>query len=100
MERKKYWSKNCKTRADRIKLKRKLVDLLGGQCIDCGYSAHLAALDFDHVDPKTKKFMIGEELGNPYRYYDLLEEIKKCVIRCANCHRIKTHPEYIEDNVE
>lgn len=77
----------------RLHRKRKLVDHLGGKCIDCGFDAHLAALDFDHVDPKTKKANIGELLNNPeLPFWKILEEADKCVLRCANCHRIKTHP--------
>ena len=58
-------------------------------CVDCGYRGHPAALDFDHVNPATKLFNISS------RYlcvaWDrMLEEISKCVVRCANCHRIKS----------
>jgi hypothetical protein len=84
--------KSIRTPAERIKLKRRLVDELGGKCVDCGFNAHLAALDFDHVDPSTKKFGIASKLQNA-DYLELIEEVKKCVLRCANCHRIKTHPD-------
>ena len=79
-----------RSKADRLRLKRKLVDLLGGKCIDCGYSAHLAALDFDHVDPKTKTSNIGPLLGKQRDVSIIYNEARKCVVRCANCHRIKT----------
>lgn len=82
-----------RTKAERIKWKRELVDSLGGKCVDCGYSAHLAALDFDHTDPTTKEYEIGTMLGNKkFDYLNILMEARKCVIRCANCHRIKTNP--------
>lgn len=75
-------------------MKRMLIDARGGKCVDCGYNAHLAALDFDHVDPTKKEFNIGSLLGKrSYDYLNLLMEAEKCVIRCANCHRIKTHPD-------
>lgn len=90
--RKAYTAYKATLQAERLVRKRKLVDELGGKCVDCGYSAHLAALDFDHVDPKTKSFNIGQKLSNS-PYYELLEEARKCVIRCANCHRIKTNPQ-------
>ena len=81
-------------RASRLKRKRKLIDLLGGKCIDCGYSNHLAALDFDHVDPKRKKFGMGFALSeSDIKFSELVVEARKCVIRCANCHRIKTNPQ-------
>jgi len=89
MNPKKYWPSKIKSKEDRLKMKRRLVDYLGGKCIDCGYKAHLAALDFDHIDPKAKSFGLAQKMGY-LDYLDLLEEVKKCVLRCANCHRIKT----------
>lgn len=81
-----------RSKKDRLTLKRKLVDLMGGCCVDCGYSSHLAALDFDHKDPKTKKFSLAFGL-NSLSEKDCEVEAFKCDIRCANCHRIKTHPQ-------
>ena len=91
MNPKKYFATNARSHADRLKIIRRLVDELGGKCIDCGFKAHLAALEFDHVDPSTKKFEIGRRICQK-DYLELLDEVKKCVLRCANCHRIKTHP--------
>ena len=70
------------------KRKLKLLELLGNKCVDCGYSGHPAALDFDHIDPKTKTYAVGRLIGGKWDI--LLKEASKCVIRCANCHRIKT----------
>lgn len=58
-------------------------------CMDCGYRAHPAALDFDHRPGEIKLFNIGEEIGNRSRQ-SLWEEIAKCDVVCANCHRIRT----------
>lgn len=57
-------------------------------CVDCGYRGHPAALQFDHVDPKTKSFKISGNVGR--KWSNVIKEIKKCVIRCANCHVIRT----------
>lgn len=84
-------------KSKRLKIKRYFIDLLGGKCIDCGYEAHLAALDFDHVDESSKKFGLGDGFHkfalNKISIEELHQEAQKCVIRCANCHRIKTHPD-------
>jgi hypothetical protein len=61
----------------------------GKSCVDCGENRK-PTLDFDHVDPKTKKFSISQVAKIPGRRPEVLEEIKKCVIRCSNCHRIRT----------
>lgn len=82
-----------RSKEQRIKLKQKLVHMLGGKCIDCGYNSHLAALDFDHKEPKFKSFNIAAGICG-YPENDVIMEAHKCELRCANCHRVKTHPEY------
>jgi hypothetical protein len=48
-------------------------------------------LEFDHIDADAKSFNIGQSL--PYRNWtSILEEIKKCEVVCANCHRRRTAP--------
>ena len=58
-------------------------------CACCGYSDHAAALDFDHIDPKTKVRDIAQM--HTVSVEKLKLEISKCQVLCANCHRIKTH---------
>lgn len=78
---------------DTAKYKARLVKIriwvnafkLKAGCVDCGYKEHPAALDFDHVH--------GNKVCNISKLRTLKkikEEIKKCVVRCANCHRIIT----------
>lgn len=57
-------------------------------CVDCGYNAHPAALDFDHRDPSSKLF--GLSSGGKFGWDKVMAEIAKCDIRCSNCHRIRT----------
>ena len=63
---------------------------LGGKCKNCGEGReHL--LDFHHLDPKQKDTAIGSILYY-YGYSEesqkrAREELKKCVLLCANCHR-------------
>jgi hypothetical protein len=59
-------------------------------CYDCGYSEHPAALDFDHV-VGIKRCKISSFLTTGFD--TLVTEIEKCVVRCSNCHRIKTFNE-------
>lgn len=56
-------------------------------CADCGYKGHFAALHMDHEGPKSME--IGAARSSIKR---LMAEIEngKCVVRCANCHAIKT----------
>lgn len=59
-------------------------------CVDCGNS-NVVVLEFDHVNG-TKKFAIGSKFRSK-NLEDLISEIEKCEVRCANCHRIKTAKE-------
>jgi hypothetical protein len=58
-------------------------------CMDCGNCYPPECMDFDHRDPSGKRFTIAQNLTR--RLSDVLEEIAKCDIVCANCHRIRTH---------
>jgi hypothetical protein len=57
-------------------------------CVECGYSNHDAALDFDHLPGTVKLFTISAAWGRPWS--SILAEIAKCEVVCANCHRIRT----------
>ena len=57
-------------------------------CMKCGDTRGYV-LDYHHVDPLTKKEGIARMVSNHYTSLnqETLDEIKKCVILCANCHR-------------
>lgn len=59
-------------------------------CADCGYREHPAALDFDHLPGHKKKFGIAAGC-HKYSWEDVLIEIAKCDVVCANCHRVRTY---------
>lgn len=61
-------------------------------CLDCG-EADPIVLEFDHRDRSQKRFAISTYACNSKSNETLLLEISKCDIRCANCHRRKTHLE-------
>jgi hypothetical protein len=56
-------------------------------CADCGYAAHPAALQFDHVQG-TKQGNVSELIKRSWAV--ISEEISKCQIVCANCHAVRT----------
>ena len=60
--------------------------LIGKSCIDCGESDPIV-LEFDHFE--NKKDNLCEIIQN-CSIERIEAEIKKCNIRCANCHRRKT----------
>ncbi|KKU44761.1 MAG: hypothetical protein UX64_C0046G0002 [Microgenomates group bacterium GW2011_GWC2_46_7] len=70
----------------RRKLKRMAVELKGGCCQICGYNKYVGALDFHHVDEGMKSFDLSSR-GLTRSWDRIKEEINKCVLVCANCHR-------------
>jgi hypothetical protein len=80
--------------------KRTLVEEAGGKCLICGYDRYQGALQFHHVDPATKEFVVSRR-GVTRSIEELRAEAKKCVLLCANCHAeveagIAVLPESIE----
>ncbi|KKT61481.1 MAG: hypothetical protein UW64_C0016G0002 [Microgenomates group bacterium GW2011_GWC1_44_37] len=70
----------------RKKLRQMAVDLLGGKCVVCGYCKEIKALDFHHIDESTKEFGLSDR-GLTRSWEKTKEEVLKCVLLCANCHR-------------
>ena len=58
----------------------------GGKCVFCGYKKTIAALDFHHVDEKTKDFGLSQR-GLTRSWKRIKKELDKCILVCANCHR-------------
>jgi hypothetical protein len=65
-----------------------LAYLLEHPCIDCGVRDPVL-FDFDHRDPSTKRGDVAR-LASRKQWPQVLAEIQKCDVRCANCHRRKT----------
>ncbi len=64
-------------------------------CVDCGFSGKQFpyVLDFDHRKDSGKKFNIGSWSHSVLSIKAIMEEIEKCELVCANCHRIRTFSE-------
>lgn len=56
-------------------------------CVDCG-THELCVLDFDHVRGKTANVTVLARDGCSAER--LSDEIARCEVRCANCHRRRT----------
>ncbi len=61
--------------------------LVNSECVDCGL-ADPVVLEFDHRRDKTASVPVMARDGCSLQL--LLEEVAKCEIRCANCHRRRT----------
>lgn len=89
------WEKRKKSCAEAASRKQKenaaiiRAEKLKRGCECCGYNEFHFALDFDHIDPKEKVRDIARM--HTTNIETLLNEIAKCQVLCAVCHRVKTH---------
>lgn len=93
-----YYTKNKKrfletNRINRIKYRRSRQEniynyLSKHPCVDCG-EKDIVVLEFDHVKGR-KKFNVSEGINYGWAWKTIFKEIKKCEVRCANCHKRKT----------
>ena len=72
--------------ARRKKLKKMAIEYKGGKCIFCGYNKCNDALDFHHLNSKEKEFGLSVR-GLTRSWKKIKEELNKCILVCANCHR-------------
>lgn len=92
----KWYSENKELQKSRVKKANKKVRrenrkrlwdyLLTHPCVDCSESRP-QVLEFDHVRGKKRKDVSSMM---DYSWATILDEIAKCDVRCANCHKMKT----------
>lgn len=69
--------------------KREVVALFGNKCKRCGAeNLPIVTYTFHHINPKEKEFEISKILL--WRWDKLKKELAKCVMLCANCHKVIT----------
>jgi hypothetical protein len=59
-------------------------------CADCNQNWPAYVMDFHHRDKQEKIFKISKAIVSMSRER-LIEEIEKCDLLCANCHRIREY---------
>jgi hypothetical protein len=59
---------------------------MGGRRQRCGYDRCLEALECHHLESSEKDFGISSK-GYTRSWKQIIEELKKFVLLCANCHR-------------
>ena len=70
----------------RQRIKQWSLDYKGRACQKCGYNRCLDALEFHHLNPLEKDFSISDRNVNS-DWEAIKEELDKCILVCANCHR-------------
>lgn len=93
-EKHKEYRKNNQDKIKLLALRHKeectkiMCDLKVNGCTFCGYNKNMHALEFHHVNQDDKKYNITYAT---ITRKDLVDEINKCLLLCANCHRIIHH---------
>lgn len=84
-----------RNRIQHIKCKQQWHDFKASlACAHCGAS-HPAIFDFHHVNPNDSNKKRVNELINRKRYAMAYKEVReKCIVLCANCHRIHHYEEH------
>lgn len=78
----------------RKRLKERLTYIMGNKCAICNYDKCISALEFHHLNPEEKDFALGTNANISYE--KARQEVKKCILVCANCHR-EIHAGLIEN---
>ena len=94
---KRYYQKHKQLYIDKNNRRKKelanfVISLKQKPCMDCGIIYPYYVIDFDHRD-KDKKIASVNRMTSVHMYSKtkILEEIEKCDLVCANCHRIRTY---------
>ena len=90
-----YYKQKARAKDKDVKLRNRqiiLTHLLDNPCVDCGED-DVIVLEFDHVRGE-KLFPVSRSIGRKISEKKLRDEIDKCEVRCANCHRRKTYKQF------
>ena len=97
-----WYHRHKKKRVDHIRRQKKkyrnlkkvrLLKLKGSECVKCGVKfdgTNAAMFDFHHTDENKKNFSLGACAMNNKSWDKIVKEAEKCILLCANCHRL-TH---------
>lgn len=83
-ENRRRWKESGKPKERMRRHKGLLLEVFGGRCQCCGGEFHQAEFDFHHLDKETKERPLQPDRG----WKTLAIEAAKCVMLCANCHRL------------
>lgn len=70
----------------RAKIKDWALEYKGNKCSCCGYNKCKEALEFHHINPEEKDFIISDRHIS-FTWDEAKKELDKCIVVCSNCHR-------------
>jgi hypothetical protein len=57
-------------------------------CADCGETRR-ATLEWHHTDPRLKDSEVSRLISNGSGIPKIQREMAKCIVLCANCHKLR-----------
>ncbi len=87
--------RHAKARHER--LRQFIIEAKQAPCADCGNDYPWYVMDFDHRHGE-KEFNLSDATHNGRSLETIKEEIAKCDVVCANCHRIRTFNDAASSN--
>lgn len=80
----------------RKRLRAILLEVKQRPCQDCSGIFHPWVMELDHREGTKKEAAVANLVSKGCTDARLLEEMKKCDVVCANCHRMRTHRRMFE----
>lgn len=71
----------------KVLVKQSLISVMGGRCMMCNGKFHPDVYDFHHVFEKDEDNF--SQIFTKSSAEKIAEEISKCALLCANCHRLE-----------
>jgi hypothetical protein len=75
----------------RKRLRTILLKIKQRPCQDCRGTFHPWVMELDHRDGTIKEAAVADLVSKGCTDARLLEEVEKCDVVCANCHRMRTY---------
>jgi len=72
----------------RRRTKERLVKAFGGICCVCNEKLDDVVYDFHHIDGVKESKISDISRGNIKAWGKIVDEVRKCVMVCSNCHRL------------
>lgn len=82
-----YKKQKLKQTQSRRERKLKAIEYKSNRCEDCLQTYHPSVYEFHHIDPTTKEKNLAHFKSASWERFVL--ELDKCVMLCANCHRLR-----------
>jgi len=88
---KNYYKKRNRKHTQQIAALVQGFKLSNPTCADCALTHPPHRLDFDHLPGQSKFDVVSRLRSRRWSDVRILQEIAKCELVCANCHRDRTH---------